>query len=75
MIRKFPGHDTEHPPGTVTLADYVAKVQEQEKRKLTFDEWVTQNEAWFMSFAGYDEYGASVYSLMEYSWKAGQENI
>jgi hypothetical protein len=30
LIRKFAGHDTEHPPGTVTLKDYIVQAQKEE---------------------------------------------
>lgn len=32
MIRKFPGHDVDSPPGQVTLADYVEAVEDHEAR-------------------------------------------
>lgn len=32
MIRKFPGHDTETPPGQVKLSDYIEAVEDHEAR-------------------------------------------
>lgn len=67
MIRKFAGHDTETPPGTVTLNDYVKRVQEIEKPKLTFEQWYAANEI--------HTYDKTEYECMKMAWNAAKENV
>lgn len=70
MIRKFAGHDTETPPGTVNLDEFWRLIEEGErveKPRLTFEQWYAANEI--------HTYDKTEYECMKMAWNAAKENV
>jgi hypothetical protein len=66
IIRKRAELDMKNPPGQITLKDYYKAQGYTGPKKLTFDEWWTQQ-----AFEGHAE--PRFYAQM--AWKAGQQNV
>lgn len=83
-----PAHkDTDTPPGQIvnpierskTIGGIVDRVMRSEalpiKKKLTFDEWSDLNQKEIEKYPCSTEYGGDLWYLLEFTWKAAQENV